>query len=138
MARSAWSIGFVVLALSASSAWGAEDMRTAASSSNDPIPGTIQYDVSGAFEKLGRGLSNLFGGWLEVPATIHQRYTLQNTGGSFLTGATEGLFRGVIRTGVGAYETLTCWLPLPRHFAPILPTLDYFKREPLRPPLPLE
>ncbi len=130
--------GLVLITLGCSVLWAAEGAAAGSPSDRDPGDWTMEYDGAGAFEKLGRGLSNLFGGWLEVPATIHQRYTLQNTGGSFLAGAAEGLFRGVVRTGVGAYETLTFWLPFPRHFAPILPTLEYFKREPHRPPLPLE
>ena len=97
-----------------------------------------RYNLQPAFEKLGRGLSNLFMGFLEVPLGIHKRYAASDTGGSFLTGAAVGLFKGVVRTGVGAYETVTFFLPYPENFAPILPTLEYFQHNTKRQPLPLE
>ena len=98
----------------------------------------LQSNATPAFEKLGRGFSNTIGGWLEVPATIQQRYTQSDTAGSLLTGTLIGLVRGVMRTGVGVYEVVTFWLPLPEQFAPILPTLPYFNKAEPRPPLLLE
>ena len=97
-----------------------------------------RYNLQPAFEKLGRGLSNFLGGWLEVPLNIDKRYAGSDTGGSFLTGAVIGLFKGVVRTGVGAYETVSFFLPYPENFAPILPTLPYFQHNTKRKPLPLE
>jgi len=97
-----------------------------------------RHNLHPAFEKLGRGLSNALGGWLEIPLTIHRRYATSDTGASFFTGAAHGLFRGLVRTGVGIYETATFFLPYPEHFAPILPTLEYFQRTTRRERLPLE
>lgn len=97
-----------------------------------------RYNLYPAFEKLGRGVANLLGGWLEVPLNIHKRFAKSDTAGSFFTGAVHGLFKGVVRTGVGAYETVTFFLPYPEHFAPILPTLEYFQQHTRREPLPLE
>ena len=88
-----------------------------------------RYRVQPAFEKLGRGASNALFGWLEIPLTIHHRYAPQDAGTSLLGGFAYGLLRGLIRTGVGLYETATFFLPYPAHFAPILPTLDYFEQE---------
>jgi putative exosortase-associated protein (TIGR04073 family) len=96
-----------------------------------------RYNLHPAFEKLGRGLANSFGGWLEIPLGIHRRFSPEDTAGSFLTGAATGLFRGVVRTGVGIYETATFFLPYPEDFRPILPTLAYFDSE-ARKTLPLE
>ncbi len=98
----------------------------------------LQANLYPALEKLGRGLGNLVGGWLEIPYQIEQRYTRHDTAGSLFTGAGIGLVKGIVRTGVGAYETVTCWLPLPEHFAPILPTLPYFEKAEPRAPLLLE
>ena len=97
-----------------------------------------RYNLNPAFEKLGRGVSNLFLGWTEVPLNIDQRYSSSDIGGSFLSGTAVGLFKGLVRTGVGAYETVTFFLPYPENFAPILPTLPYLQRTGKRKPLPLE
>ena len=91
-----------------------------------------------AFEKLGRGLSNILGGWLGIPVNMHARYSRSDTAGSLVTGTLCGIVKGIVRTGVGAYETATFFLPYPKHFAPILPTLAYFDRTTKHKPLPLE
>ena len=97
-----------------------------------------RYNLHPAFAKLGRGLSNVFFGWLEIPLNLHQRYSPQDTAGSLFTGAAYGIVKGFVRTGVGAYEAVTFFLPYPEQFAPILPTLEYFQRAPERTPLPFE
>ncbi len=97
-----------------------------------------RYNLHPAFEKLGRGVANTLCGWLELPLNIQKRYSANDTGGSFFTGAAHGLFKGIVRTGVGVYETVTFFLPYPENFAPILPTLEYFQKTPKRQPLPLE
>ena len=98
----------------------------------------LRYNLYPAFEKFGRGVANTLGGWLEFPLNIHKRYTKADTGTSLFTGAAVGFVKGVIRTGVGVYETITFLIPYPEEFAPILPTLEYFKRSELRKPLLLE
>ena len=98
----------------------------------------LQYNVYPAFEKLGRGLGNTVGGWLEIPYQIEQRYAQHDTASSLFTGTFVGLVKGLARTGVGVYELVTFWLPLPEHFAPILPPLPYFNKAELRKPLLLE
>ena len=95
-------------------------------------------NIPPALEKLGRGVSNVIGGWLEIPLTIGKRYAPADAGTSLVVGTVTGLVKGIIRTGVGAYETLTFFLPLPEDFAPILPTLEYFQRTTKRQPLLLE
>ena len=97
-----------------------------------------RYNLFPAFEKLGRGVSNAFGGWLEIPLNIDQRYSKSDTAGSLLTGTAHGVVKAVVRTGVGLYETVTFFLPYPENFAPILPTLLYFQKTTGRKPLPLE
>ena len=82
-----------------------------------------------AFKKFGRGLANVFGGWLEVPTAVHRRYSEHNTAGSMLTGTAYGLYKGAIRTGVGFYEILSFFAPYPAGFAPILPTQEYYQHE---------
>ena len=97
-----------------------------------------RYNVQPALEKLGRGVANLLGGWLEIPYNIHIRASQSDTAGSFFTGAAHGIVRGVVRTAVGAYETATFCIPYPENFAPILPTLPYFDTTNRTEHLPLE
>ncbi len=95
-----------------------------------------RYNLHPAFAKLGRGLSNALGGWLEIPLNLDQRYSASDTAGSLFTGVAYGLFKGLVRTGVGAYEMVTFFLPYPEGFAPILPTLPYFQQETKQRPFP--
>jgi putative exosortase-associated protein (TIGR04073 family) len=97
-----------------------------------------RYNLHPAFGKLGRGVCNFFLGWTEIPLNIGKWYSRSDTGGSIVTGAAHGVFRGVVRTGVGFYETVTFFLPYPEDFAPILPTLEYFRQDVKRAPLPVE
>jgi len=93
------------------------------------------YNLHPALQKLGRGVSNFLGGWLEFPLNLQQRYTEADTGGSLFTGAAYGVVKGVVRTGVGLYEVVTFFLPYPEQYAPILPTLEYFRTQGKRQPL---
>ena len=94
-----------------------------------------RYNLYPAFEKLGRGASNLFGGWLEIPYNVQTRHSPSDTAGSLFTGLTHGLLKACVRTGVGAYEVVTFFLPYPENFAPILPTLPYYQKAKRQEPL---
>jgi putative exosortase-associated protein (TIGR04073 family) len=89
----------------------------------------LRYNLHPAFVKLGRGLGNFLMGWLELPLNIQQRYQPSDAATSVLTGAAVGLVKGAVRTGVGLYETVTFLLPYPEQFAPILPTLEYMRKD---------
>ena len=97
-----------------------------------------QKPVEAAARGVGRGASNLFGGWLEVPLNIHRRRSRTDSAASYFTGAAIGAFRGLARTGVGVYEVVTFFIPIPQQYAPILPTLEYFQKNPRRERFPLE
>lgn len=129
MVRRHWWVisGLLVLGLSAPLGW---------TDSLDDFFGPHQPHP--AFDKFGRGVSNALFGWLEIPATMSQRYEERDTGGSLLAGAAYGVVRGVVRTSVGVYEAVTFLLPCPKDFAPIVPTLAYFDKERKGRPLPLE
>ena len=96
-----------------------------------------RYNLHPVFEKLARGVGNLFLGFLEIPLAFHERFSERNTIDSTLSSIAIGTFKGAVRTGVGIYETITFLLPYPEHYAPILPTLDYAD-ESKRKRLPLE
>ncbi len=133
-----WVMSVVcALCLGLPTAWAQKDMtKPVGQDQVDEMMG--KYNLNPAFEKLGRGASNFLGGWLEVPLNIQKRYARNDAAGSLFTGALHGIFRGVLRTAVGAYEAVTFFLPYPENFAPILPTLEYFQKTPGREPLLLE
>ena len=117
----------------------AQDSSPAVPAGQDRVDQLMgRYNLYPAFTKLARGLSNFFLGWTELPLNIGKWYSKSDIGGSFFTGAAHGVFKGFVRTGVGLYETVTFFLPYPEDFAPILPTLEYFRRDTRRGPLPLE
>jgi putative exosortase-associated protein (TIGR04073 family) len=128
-------IAVVAACVGASAAW-AELPPPPAQDRVDEVMG--RYNLHPAFNKLGRGVANALGGWLEIPLNIGQRMSSSDTGGSFFTGVAYGLFKGIVRTGVGVYETATFFLPYPEDFAPILPTLAYFQKQGRRQSLPFE
>ena len=97
-----------------------------------------RHNMHPELAKLGRGASNFTMGWLEIPLNIHKHKSKRDTVGSFFTGLFTGVARGVGRTGIGLYEMVTCFLPYPDDFAPILPTLDYFQKDTARERLPGE
>lgn len=133
-----WGIGLVIMAsMSLTNAWANEP--SAGSVGGDRVDEVLgRYNLHPAFAKLGRGLSNFLAGWMEIPLNLDQRYSASDTAGSIVTGAAYGVVKGLVRTGVGAYETVTFFLPYPEDFAPILPTLPYFQHTTKRRPLPLE
>jgi putative exosortase-associated protein (TIGR04073 family) len=131
-----WIIGLLCAsALVAPSVWARE---TKPPVGGDRIDETMaRYNLHPSLNKLGRGVSNTLCGWMEVPASIHKHFSAQDTGQTFFMGAAHGLFRGIVRTGVGLYETVTFFLPYPEDYAPILPSMPYFDRR-QRKDLPLE
>jgi putative exosortase-associated protein (TIGR04073 family) len=92
-----------------------------------------------ALHKLGRGVANLLCGWIEFPVNVRLRYTEQDAPTSLVTGMLYGVIKGLARTGIGAYETATFFLPVPAGFAPILPPLPHRTNKlvsPTMPPIP--
>lgn len=120
-----------VMGLGAASAWSAP--------MPDPVDEALtRYNAHPALHKLGRGAANFTMGWLEIPLGIHQHKSPHDTGGSFFTGLAYGIVKGAARTGVGLFEVVTFWFPYPDDFAPVLPTLEYFRKDTGRERLPFE
>jgi hypothetical protein len=63
---------------------------------------------------------------LEIPLAMDQHYAAWDTGGTLVTGVIYGTVKALVRTSVGAYETVTFCLPYPAQYGPILPTLRSF------------
>ena len=133
------SLGLILMGCLVACRVQAEDTPTPPAGTDRTDEVLLRYNLHPAFEKLGRGLGNTVGGWLELPLNIQKRYAPGDAASSIFTGAVLGLVKGAVRTGVGAYEVVTFWLPYPEHYAPILPTLEYFNRaDTRREPLLLE
>jgi putative exosortase-associated protein (TIGR04073 family) len=76
----------------------------------------------GPTRKLGRGLSNMFFGCTEIPATIGEINTKEGNAAAASYGVVRGTGRAFARFGVGIYEALL-W-PLPIHNRTYMPTLE--------------
>lgn len=72
-----------------------------------------------ALRKAGRGLAAMTTGFLEVPGNIYKGSVEDGVGGGFL-GFAKGLGMIVPRTLVGVYEFVSCPIPAPSNFRPIL------------------
>ncbi|OGW76176.1 MAG: hypothetical protein A2Z72_00690 [Omnitrophica bacterium RBG_13_46_9] len=81
-------------------------------------------------QKLGRGLTNLSLGWMELFKAIERQSQKYDYIRGILYGVPEGLVKTAVRTGVGAYETLTFPLPIPKDYEVMLTP-----ESPLEPPL---
>lgn len=79
-----------------------------------------QMQPGGAVSKLGRGVVNVFTGWVEIPKRMYETSQLQGAAAGFTWGLLRGLGYGFIRTAAGLYETLTFPFPAPPDYAPVL------------------
>ena len=66
--------------------------------------------------KLGRGLTNVFTGWIEVPTQVYRGAQQANP----VVGTGAGLFKGIantiLRAVVGLYDVVTFPIPYPRAY----------------------
>lgn len=123
--RSVVGAGVMVLTMGSVPAWADLPMATGPEDAVDQT--MVKMHAHPALEKLGRGLANIVSGWIEIPVNVNARYTKQDVPTSLITGILFGLVRGVARTGIGVYEAVTFFLPIPANFAPILPPLPISK-----------
>ena len=79
-----------------------------------------QMQPGGAVNKLGRGVVNVFTGWVEIPKRMYETSQLQGTAAGFTWGLLRGLGYGFIRTAAGLYETFTFPFPAPPDYAPVI------------------
>jgi len=71
-------------------------------------------------DKLVRGVSNVLGGWVEIPQTIDEEWRVSKNMG---VGLFAGLFKGVALTAgrmlSGAWDILTFPAAIPRNYEPL-------------------
>lgn len=77
---------------------------------DEQVTADIYFNRAGV--KIISGVANVATGWMELPKSIHL-WSQKET--NPLVGFTEGLFRGIVhiagRTGSGALDIATFWLP---------------------------
>ncbi|MFA6320866.1 MAG: exosortase system-associated protein, TIGR04073 family [Candidatus Omnitrophota bacterium] len=109
MARRTISIGLIVILLAV--------LAAAPGYCDDPL------------KKLGRGIANIGTFPMEVLLQISR---VNNSDGP-IAACTWGLLKGVgmsgVRLAVGAYETVTFPIPLPKHYGPILKDPEFMFEE---------
>jgi putative exosortase-associated protein (TIGR04073 family) len=81
----------------------------------------LSYAEQNAAQKLGRGIANLFTGWLEIPYEIGRKINRDDSmiSGIFI-GPITGFCKAVGRTAVGMYDILTFPLPIPKGYQPVI------------------
>jgi putative exosortase-associated protein (TIGR04073 family) len=70
--------------------------------------------------KLGRGVGNILTGWIEIPKNVYDTSLESNVFAGLTLGAVKGIGKTVMRTAIGAYETVTFPFPLPEDYKPIV------------------
>ena len=66
----------------------------------------------GPTRKLGRGISNMFFGWTEIPVTIGKVNSEEGNAAAASYGVVRGTGRAFARFGVGFYEALLWPIPV--------------------------
>lgn len=116
--------------------WSAPSLRAEETSETPRLSFFGHSCDCASFLKLGRGLSNVALGWMEIPINVQKGYHEPDQAAGFFGGLVLGTAKMFGRMAIGAYEAVTFWLPYPEHYQPMLPTLEYFQKG--HEPLPLE
>jgi putative exosortase-associated protein (TIGR04073 family) len=77
-------------------------------------------DASKMMYKLGRGVTNVLTGWIEVPKNIAEKWGRMDPFSGTVIGFFSGLGWGFGRTMTGFYEVLTFPLPIPEGYVPLM------------------
>ena len=70
--------------------------------------------------KLGRGLTNMFTGFVEVPKNISREWRRSDPATGVIVGGVKGVGWGFTRFAGGAYETFTFPAPTPANYEPLM------------------
>lgn len=75
---------------------------------------------TGVGKKLGRGISNVAFGWLELPKAVEDVGKENGFFSAITWGPIYGLGKTAMRTLAGAYEVATFPAPVPQNFEPLI------------------
>ena len=67
---------------------------------------TVSYGED-ALDKLGRGMTNLLTGWIDLFTTMGNKWDEDQNVPAVLSNIPKGLAKAYTRTAAGAYETIT-------------------------------
>ncbi|MCX7717416.1 MAG: exosortase system-associated protein, TIGR04073 family [Candidatus Sumerlaeaceae bacterium] len=83
-----------------------------------------EYREGSAFgkmqHKLGRGLTNLFTGVVEIPKNISREWRKSDPATGVIVGGVKGVGWAATRVAVGAFETVTFPVPVPANYEPLM------------------
>ena len=113
---------WLILLLIGGAAWGAWGTAPAEAA----LPGWAY----GAGDKLTRGVMGLLTGWLELPNQIVDVSRQQHVLVGMTWGVLKGAGKGLLREAVGVYETVSCAVPVPANYAPMLSPVYAFESPP--------
>lgn len=77
-------------------------------------------DISKMFHKLGRGVSNVLLGWVEIPKNVAREWHRTEPFTGTIVGVIKGFGWGIARTIAGFYEVISFPFPIPRDYQPIM------------------
>lgn len=72
-------------------------------------------------DKLSRGITNIPGSLLEIPKNIDLEWEKsKNAAVGIFAGIVKGTVMGIGRLGSGLWDILTCALPIPKNYEPLM------------------
>jgi len=77
-------------------------------------------EINKMFHKLGRGVSNVLLGWVEIPKQIAKEWTRTEPFTGTIVGFVKGFGWAVARTMTGFYEVVSFPFPVPRNYEPMM------------------
>ena len=102
-----------------------------------PAIAQAEMQPGGAVSKLGRGIINVFTGWVEIPKRVIETSQASGTAAGWTWGLLRGLGHGFVRTAAGLYEVFTFPFPAPPDYQPVIQPEFVFLQE-TEPPPPRE
>ncbi len=79
-----------------------------------------QSQAGSMMHKLGRGIVNVFTGWMEIPKNIAAEWQKTDPFTGCVIGTIEGIGWSWGRTAVGFYDIVTFPLPVPKDYQPLM------------------
>ena len=86
-------------------------------------------DVDGAIKKLGRGGANLLTCPLELVKCVGDANYSDGPAAALTYGFAKGVYRTLLRAGVGIFELATFPFPFPKDYEPILTDPEFFLQD---------
>ena len=79
-----------------------------------------QSDTQKMLHKLGRGITNVFTSWVEIPRNVAIEWEKTDPASGFVLGTVKGFGWGFSRLATGVYDVFTFPYPVPRDYEPMM------------------